>query len=122
LYWLVTVPLLPPPQRLASRLGSPLPGTRDEEIDLTHLGFPHVYDSVTGSPGVDPIAVPLNGSEAAWQTSEELIQKNEVTAAIPRPDSNRSSICGMWGCQTMYRRYDPGGIRTPDLHRDRVAC
>jgi hypothetical protein len=33
-----------------------------------------------------------------------------------------SLMSGMKGCQTMYWRSDPEGIRTPDLHRDRVAC
>ena len=33
-----------------------------------------------------------------------------------------SLMAGIEGCQTMYWRNDPEGIRTPDLHRDRVAC
>ena len=61
-----------------------------------------------------------------WRVQERL--------AVFRNRGRRRTICsgysnlgfsfmlGMRGCQTVYCRYDPEGIRTPDLHRDKVAC
>ncbi len=53
---------------------------------------------------------------------EEVWVKDKLVLAVtPRPEFEPSFRLD-FECHTRDIASDPGGIRTPDLHRDRVAC
>lgn len=61
-----------------------------------------------------------------WLEAENMFiipldSSGEVVAMKPRPEFEPFFRLS-YECHTEHIAGDPGGIRTPDLHRDRVAC